>query len=108
MRRFHVYIMTNKPRGALYIGVTSDIVRRVGEHRSKQASASFTRRYNLTMLVHAESTDSAEAAIRREKQIKGWLRSRKIALIESENPDWRDLSHEWFANERRDSSLRSE
>jgi putative endonuclease len=72
--------------------MTSDLVRRVSQHKTKQSDDSFTRRYNLTMLVHAESADNARAAIEREKQIKGWNRAKKFALIESANPEWRDLS----------------
>jgi len=83
--------MTNKPRGVLYTGVTNDINRRVYEHKHKTVSG-FTSRYNLTRLVYCESTTDVTAAIQREKQIKGWLRSKKIALIESMNPKWDDLS----------------
>jgi len=83
--------MTNKPRGLLYTGMTNDLNRRVHEHRQK-ARPGFTNRYNLTRLVYCESTTDVKAAIQREKQIKGWLRSRKIALIESMNPLWEDLS----------------
>jgi putative endonuclease len=83
--------MTNKPRGVLYTGVTNDINRRVYEHKQKTVPG-FTSRYNITRLVYCESTTDVAAAIEREKQIKGWLRSKKIALIESMNPKWDDLS----------------
>ncbi|MEX0750726.1 MAG: GIY-YIG nuclease family protein [Dehalococcoidia bacterium] len=123
MKTFHVYIMTNAARGTLYVGVTNAIARRVDEHKSKR-SPGFTRRYNLSMLVYAETADDALSAIAREKQIKGLSRSKKIALIEAENPGRADLAHDWFAGDahgdvrpkqripaqphERDSSLRSD
>ena len=82
--------MTNRS-GTLYTGVTNNLDRRVYEHKQKEAEG-FTKRYNLTRLVYYEVTSDVQAAIAREKQIKGWLRKRKIALIESMNPRWRDLS----------------
>jgi len=91
-KTYFVYIMTNKSR-TLYTGVTNDLVRRVYEHRHKLVPG-FTAKYNITQLVYYEATESILAAIAREKQIKGWLRAKKIALIESLNPDWRDLSAE--------------
>ncbi len=87
------------------MGMTNDLERRVAEH--KAGLSQFTARYDMKKLVHHESTDSSESAIAREKQIKGWVRSKKVALIESENPEWDDLSETWFI-EQRDSSLRSE
>jgi putative endonuclease len=95
--------MTN-PWRTLYVGVTNDLERRVHEHK-QGLSEGFTKRYGLTSLVFFEVTDSVEAAITREKQIKGWLRSKKLALIESLNPKWRDLS---VTMDVTDSSLRSE
>jgi putative endonuclease len=92
---FHVYVMSNRRGGRLYVGVTNAIRRRVLEHNTK-ASRGFTSRYNLDKLVFAESATDPLAAIRREKEIKGWLRSRKIALIESINPGWEDLAADWF------------
>jgi putative endonuclease len=86
--------MTNKSR-TLYTGVTNDLERRVYEHKNKLA-AGFTSKYNITKLVHYEETNDVQEALLREKQIKGWLRSKKIALIESKNPDWKDLSLEWY------------
>ncbi len=85
-----VYIMTNKPRGTLYIGVTSDIVRRAFEHR-EGATEGFTKRHGLKRLVFAERYESIEEAIAREKQLKNWQRAWKIELIASANPDWEDL-----------------
>ncbi len=93
-RQCFVYIMTNKSR-TLYTGVTNDLVRRVNEHKSKSVPG-FTRKYNITKLAYFESGDNINAAIAREKQIKGWLRAKKIALIESINPEWKDLSEDWF------------
>ena len=93
MKHFYVYIMTNKSR-TLYTGVTSNLERRVYEHKHKLIPG-FTSKYNITMLVHYETTPDVRAAIAREKQIKGWLRSKKIALIESANATWTDLSAEW-------------
>jgi putative endonuclease len=103
MKQYHVYIMTNRSR-TLYTGVTNDLQRRVYEHQHKLVPG-FTSKYNITRLVYLEATGDIRAAISREKQIKGWLRARKIALIESANPGWDDLSAGWF--DRADPSLRS-
>lgn len=91
---FWVYIMTNRS-GTLYTGVTNDIRRRVEEHKSG-AIPGFTKRYRMTRLAYLESFASVRDAIAREKQIKGWLRSRKVVLIESQNPCWKDLAADWF------------
>jgi|ERR1700690_1607447 len=93
-KEYYVYIMTNKSK-TLYTGVTNDLVRRVLEHKSKSVSG-FTSKYNITKLVYFEAGDNINVAIVREKQIKGWLRAKKIALIERENPEWKDLSEDWF------------
>ena len=85
-----VYIMTNKPEGTIYVGVTNDLVRRVHEHRNHLVK-SFTDRYNLERLVWFERHDGPTDAIRREKALKRWNRAWKIDLIKSVNPDWRDL-----------------
>ena len=79
----------------LYIGVTNDLHRRAYEHKN-QLLDGFTKKYNLTWLVYYEITSDVNAAISREKQLKGWLRSKKVALIESFNPEWDDLSESWF------------
>ncbi|MHB8104506.1 MAG: GIY-YIG nuclease family protein [Dehalococcoidales bacterium] len=92
-RQYYVYIMTNYAR-TLYTGVTNDLERRVYEHKMKLVPG-FTSRYGLTILVYYELGDDISAAIIREKQIKGWLRRKKVALIESMNPEWRDLSLDW-------------
>jgi putative endonuclease len=94
MRQYYVYIMTNGSRTP-YTGVTDDLVRRVYEHKNKLIEG-FTKRYNITRLVHYEVTSDVQAAIRREKQIKGWLRKKKNALIEAPNPGWQDLSEGWY------------
>ncbi|MEL3892360.1 GIY-YIG nuclease family protein [Ferrovibrio sp. MS7] len=85
-----VYILTNKPDGTLYIGVTSDIAKRATEHRDGIVDG-FSRRYNLKHLVHVEEHATMPLAIQREKTLKHWSRAWKIALIEQANPDWRDL-----------------
>jgi putative endonuclease len=104
MQQYYVYIMTNKS-GTLYTGVTNDLERHVYQHKHKLVPG-FTARYNINRLVYCESAPDPRSAIAREKQIKGWLRAKKIALIESTNPMWEDLSAEWYDNG--DSSLRSE
>lgn len=95
MNTYYVYIMTNKSR-TLYTGVTNNLERRVHEHKEKIVSG-FTSKYNITRLVYFEETNDVSIAIAREKQVKGWLRARKIALIESVNPEWRDLSEDWYS-----------
>ncbi|MDO8636502.1 MAG: GIY-YIG nuclease family protein [Dehalococcoidia bacterium] len=92
--QYYVYIMSNVSR-TLYIGVTNDLERRVYEHKQKLTEG-FTKKYNVTMLVYFEETNDVNAAIDREKELKGWRRKRKIALIESMNPEWKDLSSGWF------------
>ncbi|MPZ12719.1 MAG: GIY-YIG nuclease family protein, partial [Kiloniellaceae bacterium] len=84
-----IYIMTNKPDGKLYIGVTSNLARRVHEHR-EGAVEGFTKRNNLKRLVYAEQHNYIERAIQRERRVKKWPRRWKIDLITSQNPDWRD------------------
>ena len=91
---YYVYIMTNKAR-VLYVGVTNNLERRVYEHRQKLVPG-FTSRYNITQLAYFEVTQDIHAALSHEKQIKGWVRQRKTALIESVNPEWLDLSVEWY------------
>ena len=85
-----VYILASKRNGTLYIGVTSDLVKRVWQHRSDLVEG-FTKRYGVHMLVYYELHTSMREAIRREKQVKKWNRAWKIELIEKENPHWRDL-----------------
>ncbi len=85
-----VYIMTNRPNGTLYVGVTSDLVRRVAEHRAGVADG-FTKRYGLRRLVFFERHDDIRAAIQREKNMKHWRRAWKVRLILGANPSWDDL-----------------
>jgi putative endonuclease len=90
VKQYYVYIMTNRSR-TLYTGVTNNLERRVYEHKHKLIPG-FTTKYNLSRLVYFEATEDIRSAIEREKQIKGWLRRKKLSLIESVNPNWEDLS----------------
>lgn len=89
-KNFCVYILASKRNGTLYVGVTSDLLGRIWQHKSKVADG-FTAKYGVNRLVYYESHPNAESAIRREKQLKKWRREWKIQLIESLNPDWREL-----------------
>ncbi|WP_417858943.1 GIY-YIG nuclease family protein [Xanthomarina gelatinilytica] len=91
MKAGFVYILTNKNNTTLYVGVTSEIVKRIKEHKEKKYPRSFTARYNLDKLVYYELLTSITEAIAREKQIKGGSRAKKVALIEGANPEWREL-----------------
>ena len=93
-KTYHVYILASRSR-ALYIGVTGNLLVRVHQHRCHLAHG-HTASYNITRLVHFEATQDVDSAIAREKQLKGWLRARKIALIEASNPTWEDLAADWF------------
>lgn len=88
---YYVYILANKPDGTIYTGVTANLKKRVWEHKNNCNSSSFTSRYNVKMLVYFEHTNDSYSAISREKQIKGGSRKKKIELIESLNPEWKDL-----------------
>ena len=90
MKNYYVYILRSKRNGTLYTGVTSDIVKRVYEHKQNVVEG-FTKKYNIHMLVWYEIHDSAESAINKEKQIKKWKRTWKLKLIEKDNPEWIDL-----------------
>ncbi|SRR6266508_1621855 len=98
MRVFYVYIMASRSR-VLYTGVTNDIARRVYEHK-RSLIAGFTSRYRITRLVHFEEFGDIRDAIAREKEIKGWVRARKIQLIEERNPTWEDRAERWFQEPR--------
>jgi putative endonuclease len=116
---YWVYILTNKHRTTLYIGITNDLSVRLWQHRSGEIEG-FTKRYHLNRLVWFEHFRDVNDAIACEKRLKGWIRRRKIALIEATNPRWLDLSASWDEQTRpdywpwnteemtRDSSLRSE
>jgi len=94
-KQYFVYIITNKRNTVLYIGVTGNLERRMYEHKKKFIDG-FSKKYNLTKLVHFEEGDDIVFAIEREKELKGWLRKKKDALINEENPKWRDLAEGWF------------
>src|SRR4030042_36250 len=102
MKTYYVYIMTNH-KGTLYTGVTNDLMRRVHEHKNKEIDG-FTKKYNIGRLVYYEQTNDVRRAIEREKQIKGWLRKKKVELIQSMNPKFEDLSRDWFEQDHRLSS----
>lgn len=94
MRDFFVYIPAS-PSRTLYVGVTGDLERRVYEHKLKLVPG-FTAKYGVTRLIHMETYAKIDDAIAREKEIKGWRREKKLALIETQNPNWWDLSHGWY------------
>lgn len=94
-RRYWVYILASRPHGTLYIGVTQSLETRIWQHKTK-AVAGFTARYGVDRLVYFEDFSDVRDAIAREKELKDWLRCRKIELIERENPLWRDLAGEWY------------
>ncbi len=94
---YYVYIVTNSVNTVLYTGVTNDLARRVFEHKNKLVKG-FTSRYGIGKLAYYEASENVQSAIAREKQIKGLLRAKKVALIEGMNPRWRDLSLDWSDN----------
>jgi putative endonuclease len=96
VKSYYIYIMASRSR-TLYTGVTNSLERRIAEHRRKLIPG-FTGRYRIERLVYYEVFGDVRAAIRREKQIKGWLRQKKIALINSMNPTWIDLSESWYGS----------
>ena len=91
--QYYIYILASKKQGTLYIGVTSDLVKRIYEHKDDLVEG-FTKQYAVHDLVYYEITESVESAIAREKQLKKWNRAWKIRLIEKNNPEWRDLYFE--------------
>lgn len=110
-RTFTLYILASLSR-RLYVGVANDLIRRLYEHRTS-ISPSFTTRYRINRLLYFQQTPDARSAIERETEIKGWSGEKKLALIESTNAGWLDLSQDWFDtrkshHRRLDSSLRSE
>ncbi len=88
---FHVYIITNRPKGVLYIGLTKNLKRRIYQHKKKVHPKTFSARYNLNKLVYFEAFESKEEALTRERRMKKWNRDWKIELIEKNNPNWKDL-----------------
>ena len=102
---YYVYILSNATNYTIYVGVTNDLIRRVYEHKNNLAPESFTSRYGVHKLVYFEQTTDVRAALEREKQLKGWRRLKKNALVNSLNPEWKDL---WpiIIGEDADSSTR--
>ena len=94
MKSYYVYIITNWNNRVMYIGVTNDLERRIYEHKNKLIDG-FTKKYNVNKLVYFETTEDIETAILREKELKGWIRRKKDALVETKNPEWKDLSNDW-------------
>ncbi len=94
-KQYYTYIMSNKKNGTLYIGITSDLQKRVWQHKNKIMDG-FTSKYDLTSLVYFETYDDPENAIKREKRLKLYLRQWKIDLIEKTNPKWHDLSQDFM------------
>lgn len=94
-RTYYVYILVSQS-GTLYIGVTNDLERRVGEHKQSLISG-FTKKYKVSKLLYYEEFENIYEAIQREKQLKSWRRERKVELFEASNPGWVDLSADWFA-----------
>ena len=90
MKNYYIYIMANKTNTTIYIGVTSNLIKRVWEHKNKLVDG-FTKHYNVNKLVYYEETTDVNSAIAREKQLKGWNRAKKNKLIDSINPNWKDL-----------------
>lgn len=90
-KQFYVYILASKRNGTLYIGVTSNLVQRIWQHKEGLVEG-FTKKYNIKLLVYFEVHETVESAITREKQMKKWERAWKIKLIERNNPEWRDLT----------------
>lgn len=92
---FYVYLLTDKPHGTLYTGMTNNLMRRIWEHKNK-INEGFSKRYGLYILVYFEIFKSPMEAIVKEKRIKKWKRQWKIELIEAMNPHWKDLSEGWY------------
>jgi putative endonuclease len=95
--QYYVYLMASKSR-VLYVGVTSNLQRRVHEHKAGEIDG-FSRKYKVNRLVHYEVTTEVRSALAREKELKGWRRTTKVELIETTNPLWNDLSEEWDTRE---------
>jgi len=95
--RYWIYILANTPSGTIYVGFTNSLRRRIWEHKTG-AAPGFTKQYGLKSLIYFEEFRDVRMAIQREKEIKGWTRSRKIALFREINPMWRDLATDWYPN----------
>ena len=96
MKQCYVYILFNKRNGTTYTGVTSNLEKRVWEHKNKAFPDSFTSKYNCDKLIYYEESSSIKSAIQREKQFKEWQRKWKNEMIDKANPDWKDLSKDWL------------
>lgn len=94
-RTYYVYLLTNKNHNVMYVGVTNNLLRRVYEHKCHLIDG-FTKKYNVTQLVYFEETNDINAALAREKQIKKWRREKKNNLVSTINPEWQDLSKDWY------------
>ena len=103
-RTYHIYILTNKS-GTLYTGITGNLKKRVWQHKTKEVNG-FTQKYNIDRLIYYETFGDVWSAIAREKQIKGWVRRRKVELIASMNPEWHDLSDGWYDVDSSQDGLR--
>jgi len=90
MKKYYVYILASKRNGTMYIGITSDLIKRIWQHKQKRAEG-FTKKYNVSTLVYFEEYSDPKEAIKREKNIKAWQRKWKLGLIEENNPNWEDL-----------------
>ena len=95
MKDYYVYILASKRNGTLYIGFTDDLQRRIKEHKEKSVSG-FTAKYNVNLLVYYEVFADADEAFIRERRLKKWKRAWKLKLIEEINPEWNDLSADWY------------
>jgi putative endonuclease len=93
IKNYYVYILASKRNGTLYIGVTSNLAKRIYEHKHKLIGG-FTKKYNVDRLVYYETTEDVESAILREKRLKKWKRQWKVELIEQKNPNWKDLCYD--------------
>ena len=95
MENFYVYILTNKPGGVLYIGMTNELERRIEEHKTKQVKG-FTNKYNIDKLIYWEGFETHDEAFQRERQMKKWKREWKVNLIVKKNPEWLYLASKWY------------
>lgn len=95
MKQFYVYIITNKPNGVLYTGLTNNLERRILEHKNKQIDG-FSAKYNLSKLVYYEEFDNHHLAFEKERRMKKWKREYKLNLINQMNPNWIDLAADWI------------
>ena len=104
-KQYFVYLMTNFAKTVLYTGVTNSLERRVWQHKNGTFGG-FTTKYKCTQLVYIENYTEIDQAIAREKQIKGWTRAKKDALVSADNPEWKDLAGDWYADQATEKVLR--